>query len=112
MVKRPTRHKAFLSSCTLDIQDKTVCRELLVTFNSQNVPRLDISPSDWQEPLDLPRDHQVLNLLVVDLVRDFPLSEFKSKITDAHQAQVDTQCHDWKAYINLVIFLRIQNQEK
>jgi hypothetical protein len=49
----------------------------LARFNTQNVAGFDIGPADWNPSLDLSSDHQELDLLVVDLVRNFPLPEFE-----------------------------------
>ena len=64
--------------------DATVCREFLTLLNSQNVARLDISPGDQGISFPFARNHQVFNLLIVDLVGDLPLSELKSEISHAH----------------------------
>ena len=73
----------------MDVKDKTICWELLATLDPEDVSRFSISPSDGQESLDLPGDHEVLNSLHVDLVCDLSLPELEGQVPHAHQSKVD-----------------------
>ena len=50
---------------------------------------------------------------IIDLVRDFPLSEFERDVPEAHQGYVYQEGDDWKVQVDLIVHLRIvdHNQE-
>jgi hypothetical protein len=75
VIERPTCDKALLSLETLDVKNETISWKLLSFFNLQDVAWFSISPLNRQESLDFPGDHQILNLLAIDLLGHFPLSQ-------------------------------------
>jgi hypothetical protein len=48
------------------------------------------------ESFGLPGDHQVFDILAVNFVCDFPLSELKGKVPYKHESQVDQECDYWQ----------------
>ena len=96
----------------MNVENKTICWELLSTLDPQNISRLCISPSDGQKSFDLPGDHKILNCLHVDLVGHFPLTQLKGEIPHAHQSEVDRERHDREGDLDLVILLGVQYQEE
>lgn len=75
------------------------------TSHLDDVPWLDVSPSDWLEPLELSSDHQKFEHLVVDFIRDLPLSKLKSDISNSHQSDVNREGHNWKGRAHVIVFL-------
>jgi hypothetical protein len=112
VIKRSTRDKTLLSSSSLNVENKTVCRKLLSTFDSQNVSWLAVRPGDGQEAFDLASYHQIVNLVIVDLVCDFPLPQLESKVPHAHEPEVYRKRDNWERYLDLVVLLRLQYQEE
>ena len=89
VIEGPRGHEALLTSGSLDIQDKTICRELLPRLDSEDVADLGVRPGDGQEALDLPGDEHVVARLAVDLGADCALSEFERQVLEKHQHNID-----------------------
>ena len=92
--------------------DEDIGWELLATLDSEDVARLDIGPGDLQESLDLPGDHQIVYCLEVDLVRHFALPQLQREVSHAHQHEVDRQRNDRERNSDLIVLLRVEDQEK
>ena len=50
--------------------------------------------------------------MIIYLVCHFSLSQFERQVSHAHQPKVDWKCHYREGDLNLIIFLRIQNQKE
>lgn len=101
-----------MTCSALDIEDKAISRKLLATLHSDDISRLHISPKDWQESLDLACNHEIFDLLVIDFASNFSLPHLQSQILNAHEPNVDRQSDNRKRYFNLIVILRVHNQEK
>ena len=112
VIEWAARHEALLPGSTLDIQVEHIGWELLATLDSEDVARLYIGPGDLQESLDLPGDHQIVYGLEVDLVRHFALPQLQREVSHAHQHEVDRQRNDRERNSDLIVLLRVQDQEK
>ena len=112
VIEGATRHEALLARCSLDIKNEAVGRELLSTLDPEDVAWLGISPGNRKKPFDSPSDHQVLDRRIVDLVRDFPLTVLESEVSHAHQPEIDRERHDREGYLDLVVLLRVEDEEE
>ena len=112
IVEGTTGDKAFLARSTLNVENQAVSWELLPTLDSQDVARLRVCPSNWQESFDLPCNHQIFYLLIIDFIGDLSLSQFKSEISHAHQTKIDRQCNNGKGVWDLIVVLRLENQKE
>lgn len=50
--------------------------------------------------------------MVINLICHLALSQLQSQISHAHQAKIDRKCNNWERYLNLVVLLRVEDQEK
>lgn len=96
----------------MDVEDEAVSWELLARLDAQDIAWLGVGPGDWQEALDLSRDHEVLDLLVVDLVCNLALAVFEGQVPHAHQSEVDRERDDWERQLDLIVFLRVKDEEE
>lgn len=51
-------------------------------------------------------------MLIVDLARYFPLPELEGQVAQAHQSEVDGKSDDREGRVDLVVFLRVEDQEE
>lgn len=84
----------------------------MATLYSENVSWLRISPRDWQKSFDLPGNHKIFDLLIVNFVGNFPLSQLQCKISHAHESYVNRKRHYREGDLNLIVFLRVQNEKE
>ena len=112
VIERPCRYETLLASGSLNVQYKTIRRKFLATSDSNYMARFCLSPSNGHKPGGISGHHQILNLLIVDLIRDLPLPELQSQVFHAHQDNIDRERHDRKVDWNLVVFLRVQYKEE
>ena len=89
----------------LDIKNEAIRWELLATPHLDDIPWLDVSPSDWLEPLELGGNHQKFEHLVINLIRDLSLSKLKSHISYSHQSDVHREGHNWERGTHVIVFL-------
>ena len=82
-------HETLLARLTLDVEDQAVCRELLVVHHLDDLAGFDVLPLDLKESFCDPRDHQILDRLFVYLIRNLTLSYFESKVSYAHESEID-----------------------
>jgi len=95
-----------------DVEDEAVSGKLLATLNPKNVAGFDVSPIDRNEAFDLASDHHVLDLLVVDFLGNLALAELKGEVSVAHEGHVDRERDDGEGNLDLIVLLRVQDQEE
>ena len=112
LVKGPGSHKALLASCSLNVEDQTICWELLARLDAKNVAGFDVGPAYGNPALDLPGDHEELDLLVVDLVRHFPLPMLEDQVPNGHKSDIYKQSHYGEAIRYLVVLIGVENHDE
>jgi hypothetical protein len=85
----------------------------LPASNFDDIPWLDISPSDWIKPWsEFDSDHQIFKHFVIDLVCNFSLSQLKCAIPDSHERHVYSQSNHRECGTDLTILSRQQDQDE
>ena len=112
VIERPTSYETFLPRGSLNIKNQAISWKFLPTVHPKDITWFNIRPRNRQKSFDLSWNHQIFNLLVVNLWCHLSLPNFQSQVLDAHESNVHGESTDRERNIYLVIFLGIQNQEE